>query len=156
MGHGASRELTQGVARELVLSDELTAKLTAALEKLDRIDPKFKSARDEERFAQITKTWHRLCAEIDGHLRSVAKLLIHTHQLALEVGSEGGSINAKPFIDENGGSLERLYFKLHENAIVVVSGQRTILTASLKDVSYEWVENAVVEWAVNTIESRAR
>lgn len=153
MGHGPARELSSGVTRELVLSPELTARLDVALEKLDRMDPKFKGARDEERFAQITKTWHRLCAEIDGHLRHVAKLLISTHQLALEVGSEGGSINAKPFMEENGGALERLYFKLQDNGIVVVCGPRTLTTQSLKDVTYEWVEEVVVEWTVNCVEN---
>ena len=153
MGHGPARELSQGSTRDLSLSPELSAKLGPALARLDAADARFKGARDEERFAQMSKAWQRLCTEIDGHLRHVAKVLLHHHQFALEVGSEGGSVNAKPFMEENGGALERLYFKLKDGVAVAVVGDRTLSTTTLAEVSYEWVESAVVDWAVIAVEN---
>jgi hypothetical protein len=155
VGKGASRELSQAEDVEVPLNEALSARLDAALERLDAIEPKFKAARDEERFAQSSKLWHRACAEMDVHLRTVAKVLIRTHQLNFDVGSEGGGVKASPWIEEMGSVFPRLYFRLDGFQVLAVSDGRTLATIRLQNLAYEFVEQAVVEWVAASVDDRA-
>lgn len=140
---------------ERPMSDALSAKLDSALEKVDKRNPKFKAARDEERFSQTSKAWNRLCTEIEQHLRAVAKALVQSHQLNLDIGSEGGGINAKPWIEEMSGVLERLSFKIDNRAIVATTQRGVIGMTPLKDgITYDWIEGMVVEWVLACAEAR--
>ncbi|MEQ1505439.1 MAG: hypothetical protein ABMB14_24620 [Myxococcota bacterium] len=151
MGHGPARELAGPESNVVELDPGLAAILDTALDKLDRVDPKFKATRDEERYAQTTKAWHRSCAELDAHLRLVGKVLFTSHQLNLDIGSEGGGVKARPWIDEMNKVFERLWFVLEGTEVVATSGGATIARAKLKDVSYGWVERAVVDWVVGVV-----
>ncbi|MEQ1570144.1 MAG: hypothetical protein ABMA64_31210, partial [Myxococcota bacterium] len=148
MGKGGARELQSGNQEVAPIRPELAARLEQALGVLDQLNPTFKSGRDEERYAQTTKAWHRVCAEVDHHLRTLGKALVESHQLSLDIGSDGGGVNAKPWIEEIGGSLDRLWFKLDGAKVVAFFGQRGLGEASLYDLTYEWVEQMVVEWVV--------
>jgi hypothetical protein len=135
---------------------DLSARLDAALEKVDKRDQKFKAARDEERFAQTSKAWNRLCAEIDAHLRAVAKAVVQSHQLNLDIGCDGGGINAKPWIEEMGGVLERLSYKVDDRSIVAFTKRAVIATIPIKGgVSYDWIEGTVVDWVVSCSDAPA-
>ena len=156
MGHG-SRELSTGDTVEIpVLGPEHTTKLDAALGALDKLDQRFKEQRDEERISQLTKAWHRLGAEIDGHLRIIAKSVIASHQISLDVGSEGGGIKARPWLEETGGALERLYFGLVDGQMVASVGGRQLGTTSLKQVDYAWLEQMAVDWIVDSVANRQK
>jgi hypothetical protein len=136
------------------LTPELSSKLDVALEKLDKVNAKFKAARDEERFAQSSKSWNAVCGEIDTHLRNVAKTLILSHQLNLDIGSEGGGVKAKPWIEEMSQVFERLYFRLEGDQAVAFYGSRTVATTRIKEIDYTWIERAVVDWVVMSVEQR--
>lgn len=154
MGHGPARELARAEDKEVELNAELSARLDVALARLDKLDARFRAAREEERFAQNTKIWNRLCAEIDGHLRTMAKVLFTSHQLNLDIGSDGGGMKARPWMEEMGQTFERLWFKLDGGQVVASSGARTIATAKLKEITYAWVERAVVDWVVGSAEQK--
>lgn len=148
MGKGAVREAVQDNREIIPLNTERATRLSAALEKLDRIKPAFKSARDEERYAQMSKTWHRLCSEMDGNLRLINKGLHQSHQLSLDVGSDGGGINTKPFVEEIANTFERIVFRLEGTRVLAVSGGQILLEGPPEDVNYEWLERALIEWIV--------
>jgi hypothetical protein len=154
VGHGPARTLSGGEDKLVELSPELSSKLDVALEKLDKLNAKFKAARDEERFAQSSKIWNKTCGEIDGHLRNVAKTLVLSHQLNLDIGSDGGGVKAKPWIEEMSQVFERLFFRLEGDQVIASFGSRTVATARIKDMSYSFVEQAVVDWVVMSIEQR--
>jgi hypothetical protein len=154
VGHGPARELSGGESKVVELNPELSSKLDTALERLDRLNAKFKAARDEERFAQSSKAWNRVCGEIDGYLRSVAKALIESHQLNLDIGSEGGGVKAKPYLEEMTQVFERLYFRLDGDQAIASFGTRTVATTRIKELDYAWVEKAVVDWVVMSVEGK--
>lgn len=154
MGHGAARELAQGDAGGRELEPELVAMLDAALEKLDAKDEKFKAARDEERFAQRSKLWHKACGELDVHLRGVANVLIKTHQLNLDIGNEGGGLKSTPWIEEMAGVLPRLCFSLDGTTVVASCGGQALASASVQQANYAFVERAVVAWVVAIAEKK--
>lgn len=157
MGHGPSRELAQGNDREIPPpSPELLAKLDEALGTLDRLDERFKAQRDDERSSQLTKAWHRLGSRIDEELRSLAKVLIASHQISLDVGSEGGGVKARPWMEETGGSLERLYFSLVDGKVVAQVGKVQLGVTGLDEVDHAWLEKIVVEWIVASVELRRK
>jgi hypothetical protein len=154
VGHGPARELASNDQELVELDTEQAARLDAALERIDRISAKFKAARDEERTSQTTKLWHRRCAEIDAHLRAMAKVLIGSHQLNLDIGSDGGGLKARPWMEEMGQTFERLWFKVEGTNVVATSGSRTIATTRVKDIDYAWVAQVVVDWVVGAAEQR--
>lgn len=156
MGKGAARELSHSDDEPQPLEEDLAQRLAEALEKIDRIKPAFKSTRDEERYAQMSKAWHRLCGEIDAHLRQVGKSIHASHQLSLDVGSDGGGINTKPFIEEISGAFERLVFRLEDTKVLATSAGRSILVGTVADVSYDWIKRAVVDWVVFSAENIRR
>lgn len=154
MGLGHGRELAHAEDVDATLNEELSRRLDAALDRLDRMDPKFKAARDEERFAQSSKQWHRICGELDQHLRAIAKVLIRTHQLNLDIGCEGGGPKAMPWMEEMGQVIERLTFRLENGEAVAEVGRQRLTSAKLRDVSYAFVEQAVAEWVVASVERK--
>ncbi len=151
MGHGAPRELggSQGPLPELPA--ELATKLTVALAQLDSVNSEFKSARDDERDLQLVKAWNSTCKRIDEYLRTAGKVLINSHQLSLDFGSEGGGKRTSPWVEESGLHIERLSIKLDGSAVVAVSSDNEIVRGKIEDVSYEWVLRAVVQWAVASV-----
>jgi hypothetical protein len=157
VGHGASRELGGGEVEVPALGPEHASKLDAALGSLDGLDPRFKEQRDEERTSQLTKAWHRLGSQIDADLRLIAKSVIASHQISLDVGSEGGGIKARPWMEETGGALERLYLGLDADGRMLASvGGRTLGTCTLPEVNYAWLEQVVVDWIVDCVRTKQK
>lgn len=157
MGHGPSRELAGGEEREIPRpGDELIAKLDVALATLDRLDPRFKTQRDDEKLSQMSKAWHKLGSEMDGHLRIIAKAIIASHQISLDVGSEGGGPKARPFVEETGGALERVYFSLADGKVTANVGQKQLGVVRIDEVDYAWLERMVVDWIVAAVELRGK
>lgn len=148
MGHGPARELSSESTEVRPLNPALAPKLTAALAKLDAVNSEFKQRRDDERLAQLVKSWNKTCREIDEHLRAIAKTLVASHQLSLDIGSDGGGYATKPFIEEMREMFPKLQFKLNEDSTIdVVCAGDLIGKGSVAGVCYEWIEEMVVEWA---------
>jgi len=125
------------------------------MQRLDAMDGAFKEARDEERFMQRVKAWNATCKEIDAHLRTIAKVLINAHQFSLDIGSEGGGKNTRPWLEEVGMTIPRFYLQLEEDGSVTATCDgRKISSCGLHEVDYPWVERAVVEWAVSEAERK--
>ena len=149
-----SRPPTQTEPTGRPLAAEVSARLGAALEQMDHLDPQFKANRDEERNMQMVKIWNRTCSTIDGHLRALAKVLINSHQLSLDMGSDGGGRSTKPWLEETSMRFERLVFRLEGQQVVVTSGDRAIGRGSIDDVSYDWIEEMVVAWVIGAVEAK--
>ena len=126
MGSGAARELEAKVSSDRSMDPELSARLRSALEKLDKMDPDFKAGRDDERTQQLTKAWKGKCKEIDGMLRELGHVLINTHQVALDVGSDGGGRDTRPFFEDLAGKFPKLDFRLQGDKVVAVCNNRGI------------------------------
>jgi len=150
MGHGAARELDGPDGPLPELASELSAKLGTAMQRLDGMSAAFKEARDEERFMQRVKAWNSTCKEIDAHLRTIAKVLIDAHQFSLDIGSDGGGKNTQPWLEETAMTIPKVHFRLEEDGKVsAASDGRVIMSCEMDEVSYAWLERAVIEWAVS-------
>ncbi|HHO50156.1 MAG TPA: hypothetical protein ENK18_04600 [Deltaproteobacteria bacterium] len=152
LGLGASRELKQQDRPQRPLEPELHERLTTALDKLDQLNPAFKASRDEERGAQMVKLWNRTCKDIDAHLRTLAKVLIDSHQLSLDMGSDGGGRGTRPWLEETSMAFQRLIFRLEDETVLATTGDRILARGSLDEVTYDWVQSAVVAWVVTSVE----
>jgi len=152
MGSGAPRELG-GPQQELPpVPADLSTKLTFALAKLDQLNAPFKQARDDERSLQTNKAWNAKCKEIDAHLRLGALVLINSHQLSLDIGSDGGGIRTAPWTEETAMAFAKLSIKVEEDgSIAAVSDGETILSGKMEDIDYDWVLKAMIEWAVKAV-----
>jgi hypothetical protein len=140
---------------ERTLNPELAPKLTQALKLMDQLDADFKAARDEERYAQLSKKWNRVTKEISDMGRQLAKVLIQSHQLSLDVGIEGGGPKAKPWIEETSMKFERLYLVLNDDSSVdAMFKDEKIGTGHVDELTYEWYEQMVAEWLVRAIQSK--
>lgn len=153
MGHGAPRDLGGNEAELPELPAELSTKLTFALDKLDSLDATFKEARDDERAMQLVKNWNGTCKEIEANLRLAARVLITSHQLSLEIGSDGGGKNTEPWVEESNNAIAKLKIKLNaQNGTVTAhSGQNIVLETHINKVDFDWVLRAMVEWAVGAV-----
>lgn len=151
MGHGPARELSTESGEIPDLRPELAAKLSAALDKLDAVNADFKQKRDDERLAQLVKSWNKTCREIDDHLRLVAKVLIASHQLSLDIGSDGGGFTTKPFLEEMRDIFPKLQFRLNEDGTVdaVCAGEH-LGKRKVADIDYAWIEEMAVDWAARS------
>lgn len=154
MGHGAARAL-DGPASDRLLDKAHLGKLTTALERLDRADETFKTNRDDMRFAQRAKLWGATSKEVDAWLRELGNLLHDSHQISLDIGSDGGGHGTKPWVEDGERKFPRLYFKLLEGDILAVSADREVGRSSLAGLAFEWVESMVVTWIVSSAEARA-
>ncbi|MCB9685224.1 MAG: hypothetical protein H6738_06615 [Alphaproteobacteria bacterium] len=151
MGHGPARELSTESGEIPELRADLAQKLSAALEKLDATNAEFKQKRDDERLAQLVKSWNKTCREIDEHLRLVAKVLIASHQLSLDIGSDGGGFTTKPFLEEMREIFPKLQFKLNEDATVdAVSDGVHLGKRPVAEIDYAWLEEMAVDWAARS------
>jgi hypothetical protein len=156
VGHGPARTLGQETQPDIELAPAHVERLDVALRRIDEVDEKFRAGREEERFAQSSKLWQAKCAEIDEHLRALAKVLIKSHQLNLDIGVDGGSVKARPWISEMSGVLDRLWFRLEDSQAIATWKDVQIASVAARDLSYAWVESAVVEWVVKVAEQAAR
>ena len=148
MGHGPARELSNESDDIPDLPPELAAKLTAALDQLDASNPEFKQKRDDERLAQLVKSWNKTCRSIDESLRVIAKVLIASHQLSLDIGSDGGGFTTKPFLEEMRETFPKLQFKLNEDSTVdAVSGDMHLGKCNVHEIEFDWLLEMAVEWA---------
>lgn len=154
MGHGPARTLATGDDTEIPLDPGVASRLDEALARLDALDAKFRMGRDEERFALATKLWHRACAELDTHLRTLAKVLIRTHQLNLDIGCEGGGVKAMPWFEEMGQTFERLSFKLENLQVVAFSGREVLGSVAVSAMTYAWIEQMAGEWIVRAVANK--
>jgi len=148
MGHGAARELATETGPLKPLPEALSAKVGEALAKMDAHDEGFKERRDDERYTQNVKKWGRVAKGMDAHLRTIAKVLIDEHQLSLDIGSDGGGANTRPFLEESSLAFERLYFKLKDGVEVHATYKdESFMQGTTEDAqSYEWIEEAACKW----------
>lgn len=155
MGHGGARPAAnEGPASDRVLDKAHLAGLTSALERLDQVDETFKANRDDMRFAQRAKLWGATSKEVDTWLRELGNLLHDSHQLSLDIGSDGGGHGTKPWIEDGERKFPRLYFKLLEGDILAVAGDNEIGRTTLAGLAFEWVESMVVAWIVSSVEAK--
>ena len=154
MGSGPARPDVNSDVEERELTPEVSARLGAALRKLDAVDPEFKTNRDDTRYSQNVKAWGRLCRDIDTHLRGVGNAFHEAQQLSLDIGVDGQGANAKPWLEEMGRKLPKLYFRLHEGKVQSYSNNKLIAQGELTEITYEWIEACAVEWIIQTVEQK--
>jgi hypothetical protein len=149
MGHGAARELDTGSGPLPDLDEALSAKLSAALEKLDAADPDFAEQRENERLGLIAKEWNGTCRVIDGYLRTIGKMLIQTHQLNLDIGSDGGGVAQKPFLEDLRAKFPKLQFVMviEEEKVIARCGESIYGSSPLDEVSFDFCIESVCNWA---------
>jgi hypothetical protein len=151
MGHGAARELEGAGGPLPELDPALAAVLTDVLNKLDARDPVYKAAREEERLGLLIKRWNGICRDLDDHLRVIGKVLINTHQLSLDIGSDGGGMSQKPFLEDLRQKFTKLQFRLEGDGMIgVVAGDLKVGRGSPDEVDFDWTMRMVVEWVVQS------
>ncbi len=150
MGHGAGRELEGATGPLPELDDALSAKLTDVLNELDAADAEFAEQRENERLGLMAKRWNTTCRGIDDHLRTIGKMLMHSHQLNLDIGSDGGGVSKKPFIEDLRMKFPKLQFTMavEEEAVIARCGESTYGSIALADVTFEFCVEAVCNWAM--------
>lgn len=157
MGDGPARELEVDTGPPPELSPGLSNKLGQALDRMDQVDEAFRTARDEERQAQMAKRWAKQCKDILMELRTIIKVLHESHQLSLDIGSDGGGRGTRPWVEETAHTFDRLYLSLEDSGSVLASAGDLMLARSpLADINYEWLEKLVVVWVVRSIDARTR
>lgn len=154
MGSGAPRNDVQQKVEGRPLSGEVNQALAKALRVMDEHHPSFKDNRKEEKDSQLTKMWNRKCREIDDYLRAIAKVMIDSHQLSLDMGSDGGGRGTRPWLEETNQAFDKLYIKLDNEEVVAVTGDTELLRGPVGRLSYDWVEEAVVNWVLTGVELR--
>lgn len=152
MALGAPRENNQPEEILRPVSDEVSTRLRTALTRMDSVDPAFKRDRDDERNSQLSKQWNKQSKEINTHLNALAKSLVRAHQLSLEVGSEGGGRAIRPWVGETSMRFDRLYLSLHDGDVVATYRNDEIDRVPRERVTYEWLEQTVVDWVVRAVE----
>ena len=155
MGLGAPRQEDQAVEAR-PLSDEANRALREALTQLDGVNESFRESRDLERDSQLLKLWNRKSKEVVAILRGVAKTMIDSHQLSLEMGSTGGGRNIRPWLEESSQAIDRLEFVLDDYEVVAKVGDQEVLRGPIDRVGYEWVEEAVVNWVLAAVDQKLR
>ncbi len=153
MGHGASRTITSEI-EDRPLPDTLAQKLGAALAKVDVVDAEFKAARDDARFQQQVKDWGRIAKEIDVQLRSIGNAIYKSHQVSIDIGSEGGGHTTKPFLEDLGRKLGRVDFRLVDGNVVARTDGKDLGSIDMNAVTYEWLEQMAVDWLVTMASTR--
>ncbi|MCO4746922.1 MAG: hypothetical protein KC912_19145 [Proteobacteria bacterium] len=138
------------------MNPDLSSRLGSALAKMDSMDPSFKTLRDDERAAQQTKLWKILCKEIDGHLREAAEVVVNAHQVGLDIGSDGGGRDQKPFIEEVNEKFPRLEYRLQNGKVIAVCNNRGLAQVEMDGIEYDWIEATIVTWLVWLIEQGGR
>lgn len=150
MGHGEELDRSRG-SRDL--DPALASRLTAALERLDELDPDFKRNREEERIAQLAKKWSNTCLEMVEWMREIGQAVIHSHQLSLDMGSDGAGLGMVPWLEETSLKFKRLDFELKQDGTVIAStGGREVGTGHVDAITYDWLQRMVVEWVVVSVE----
>jgi hypothetical protein len=149
MGHGPARELEGATGPLPELDEALAAKLSAALEKLDAKDPVYAEQREQERIGIMAKEWNGVCRDIDGHLRIVGKVLVASHQLNLDIGSDGGGLAQKPFMEDLRMKFPKLQFVLDvaKGRVYARCKDAEYGSAPLEGIDYDFCINAVCAWA---------
>ena len=75
--------------------------------------------------------------------------MIQAHQFSLDIGSDGGGKNTRPWTEEVAMTIPRLHFQLEEDGSVsAVSDGTPLMRCALDQVGYPWLERAVIAWAV--------
>lgn len=149
MGHGATRSVTAEIEDRPI--DKANAeRLAAALAKYDAVDAEFKANRDDARYQQQVKDWGRIAKELDANLRSIGNAIYKSHQVSIDIGSDGGGIATRPFLEDLGRKLGRVEFRLVDGKVVArTSDGKDLGTTEMDDIPYEWLEKMAVEWLVH-------
>lgn len=157
MGHGAARELESATGPLPELDAALAEKLTAALEKLDAADPVFAEQRENERVGLMAKEWNGVCREIDGHLRTIGKMLIASHQLNFDIGSDGGGLAQKPFMEDLRMKFPKLQYTLDvaTRQVMARCGRDIYGTTELTSVDFDFCVQTVCDWSVGEAAKRS-
>ncbi len=152
MGIGAPR--TEEKVVELKgLSADAVHLLSEALAKLDATHEAFRESREEERQQQLVKLWNQKCRQIDDWFRAIAKVLINSHQLSLDMGSDGGGRSTRPWLEETSQAFARLTLSLEDEEVVARTGDQEVLRGPVDRLSYEWIEEAVIQWVLIAVEA---
>ena len=147
MGGGAKRELAvSGEKRDL--DPQVSARLEVSLQKLDAHSDYFKQAREDEKLMQLSKAWTSHVQTIVGYCREACGAIIEANQIALDAGSDGAGLGARPWVEETSNTLQRLFFELEGEQIMLRCDGETLGTAELSDISYEWCEKVLVNWVI--------
>lgn len=157
MGHGAARELAgpDGPLKEIPA--ELSAKLKAALEKMDKHDPEFASTREDERHQQTSKAWTARAGEIVEELRAVCKAMVSEHQILCDTGMEGAGVGIRPYVEDTSNRFDKLEYKLEGIEVQATCTGTVLATAPNMDaVDYDFLERATVEWLVWSVGQKVR
>ena len=149
MGHGPARTLETASGPLPELDEATAARLSAALEKLDAADPVYAEQREQERIGLMAKEWNAVCREIDDHLRTIGKMLIQSHQLNLDIGSDGGGLAQKPFMEDLRMKFPKLQFTMNidDRTVVARCGDASYGTVPLGEVDFDFCLKAVCDWA---------
>lgn len=149
MGHGATRAVTAEI-EDRPLGDELARRLADALVKVDAADAEFKAARDDARFQQQVKDWGRIAKEIDHDLRTIGNAIYKSHQVSIDIGSEGGGHSTRPFLEDLGRKLGKVDFRMVDGKCVArTSDGKELGSTSMHDIQYAWLEQMAVDWLVH-------
>lgn len=154
MGGGATRQLSQQFTKR-DLDPDLKKHLEVALQRLDRMDEKFKESREDEARSQLQKTWADVNIVLVEHLREVGHVMISELQIALDTGSDGGGIGAVPWVEEGTGCLPRLEFRLEDGVIHAQSDGVSIAKGKpSREIPYDWCEKVVTKWIVTMVKKK--
>lgn len=153
MALGGGRQDDDKAPEGRPLSPQLESALEHALTRLDAVNEGFRDSRTDERNSQMVKRWNQICKEINGYFRAISTVLIQTHQLSLDMGSMGGGRAIRPWLEETTNTLDRLVIKLDDNdEVVAMVGETELLRGPVDRVSYEWVEEAVINWVLTAVD----
>lgn len=153
MGGGAVRNLEEAFVPERPLDPQLSAKIASALARMDQLDADFKARRDDERFQQQVKLWTTTSKVVETYLRAMGNLMHGTHQLSLDIGSEGGGQAIRPFMEDLGQRFPRIYFKLDGAEIVATVENKPIGRCPLDSIDFDFVEKMVVDWVLRSVQA---
>lgn len=156
MGSGPARELSADTGPLKPLPEELATRVDAALKKLDAADPEFKQRREDELYSQNVKAWGNTAKQMDGLLRTLAKVMINEHQLSLDIGSDGGGAATKPFLEETSLAFDKLVFQLvNGNEVHATYKGEAFAKGSVEQaVDYEWLERVVTQWVIIAVKQK--
>ena len=155
MGHGAPRTLS-GKTELIPINEELSAKLSAALKTFDSIDEDFKTSREDELRQQVSKAWTAQAEGIVNDLRQISLSIVESHQILCDMGQEGAGAGIRPWIEESGFRLPKMEIVLNGQQVSAKVGDHTLRSTHMNSVDYQWLEEAVVEWMIYSVEQKAK
>jgi hypothetical protein len=91
----------------------------------------------------------RSAKEIDIQLRTIGNAIYKSHQVSIDIGSEGGGHSTRPFLEDLGRKLGRVDFRLADGKVVARTDGKDLGTIDMHAVTYEWLEQMAVDWLIH-------